>query len=612
MCLISSASAKAAIASSDAKPFFTGRPRDRPNRKQSDGVGMARRLADTHRKLSKEWHPTRNEGLTPRDVNAGSSKKVWWQCPIDIRHVWQTMVANRTKTNATGCPFCSGHRVTADRTLAALHPELAAEWHPTKNGELTPSDVAARSGKKMWWVCDAGPDHVWRTQVFHRTRNGSGCPCCAGRQASVTNSLAALHPELAAQWHPEKNGSLRPEDVPAGSQRKVWWTCDEGPDHHWQAQVNSRVRLGVGCPFCAGRRASVTNSLAKLYPHIALQLDPDRNGDLRPEDIPVGSHRQVWWRCSAGPDHQWQTLVSSRTSRDSGCPFCSRHRVSVTNSLAELYPEIAAEWHPTKNGDLTPEDVVPGSNRSIWWRCAADPGHEWQTKPSSRTAAGSGCPFCAGKLVTPERTLATLFPVVAALWHPERNAGLTPDDVAAHSNRRVWWRCELGPDHEWEGNINLQVKNVNSCPFCSGFRVSKTNSLATLYPAIAKHWCTERNRDLRPQQVTARTKRKIWWRCPKGPDHVWQTTVYYRTQRSSSCPFCTGRRVSVTNSLKTLFPKVAREWDTERNGDLTPGDVLAAANQRYWWRCALGHVWQAAVRDRTAKRRGCPQCARGW
>ena len=55
------------------------------------------------------------------------------------------------------------------------------------------------------------------------------CPCCCGRQVSVTNSLATVAPEIAAQWHPTLNGTTTPNDVVSQSGQKVWWKCPEGP-----------------------------------------------------------------------------------------------------------------------------------------------------------------------------------------------------------------------------------------------------------------------------------------------------------------------------------------------------------------------------------------------
>jgi len=49
--------------------------------------------------------------------------------------------------------------------LSITHPELAAEWHPTKNGELSPEKVVGRSAEKVWWKCQKGPDHEWQANL---------------------------------------------------------------------------------------------------------------------------------------------------------------------------------------------------------------------------------------------------------------------------------------------------------------------------------------------------------------------------------------------------------------------------------------------------------------
>jgi len=71
------------------------------------------------------------------------------------------------------------------------------------------------------------------------------------------------------------------------------------------------------------------------------------------------------------------------------------HRASLDGAtifLASTDPEIAGEFHPEKNGDLTPETVRPASNSLYWWMCSK--GHEWQATAASRTRADGGCPGC--------------------------------------------------------------------------------------------------------------------------------------------------------------------------------------------------------------------------
>ena len=134
-------------------------------------------------------------------------------------------------------------------SLASQYPDLATEWHPTRN-DKTPETVAAGSSKKAWWKCSKGPDHEWEATLNHRISSGSGCPFCAGQQVSVTNSLTSQFPELAAEWHPTKNGDLTPDKVVAGSNKKAWWKCSKGPDHEWEAVLSGRTSGGRGCPLC--------------------------------------------------------------------------------------------------------------------------------------------------------------------------------------------------------------------------------------------------------------------------------------------------------------------------------------------------------------------------
>ena len=170
----------------------------------------------------------------------------------------------------------SERKSVAGKTVADF-PELVAQWHPTKNGEVTPDQVAAGSSKKVWWKCPEGPDHEWHAVTSSRTR-GNKCPACRGSQVSVTNSLVSLFPEIAAQWHPTKNGALRVDQVVAGSGKRVWWKCPKGPDHEWQTTPAERThqRGETGCPACSGRKVSCTNSLAARFPKIALQWHPQK------------------------------------------------------------------------------------------------------------------------------------------------------------------------------------------------------------------------------------------------------------------------------------------------------------------------------------------------
>src|SRR5437762_2142862 len=82
------------------------------------------------------------------------------------------------------------------KTLSDLFPEVAKEWHPTRNGAIRPDSISPFSKKKVWWQCAEHPQHVWDAVIGNRTGRKSRCPFCAGRRADRTNSLAALRPDL--------------------------------------------------------------------------------------------------------------------------------------------------------------------------------------------------------------------------------------------------------------------------------------------------------------------------------------------------------------------------------------------------------------------------------
>ena len=65
-------------------------------------------------------------------------------------------------------------------------------------------------------------------------------------------NLLSLFPDIAKQWHPTKNGDLRPEDFTAHSNKKIWLKCPKGDDHEWEAVISNRT-IGTGCPLCMDR-----------------------------------------------------------------------------------------------------------------------------------------------------------------------------------------------------------------------------------------------------------------------------------------------------------------------------------------------------------------------
>lgn len=202
--------------------------------------------------LVEEWHPTKNIDYDVNEVTKGQGYKTWWRCR-EHGHEWKASINQRVR--GTGCPYCSGKKILQGfNDLATTHPHLAKQWHPTKNGDLTPRDVSRGKGMRVWWQCEEG--HVWSASIKQRaTAEPTDCPICYGRRSLVIsqgfNDLETTHPHLAKQWHPTKNEGLTPQQVSFGMGRKVWWQCECGCE--WPARILSRHQ-GRGCPDCGMRR----------------------------------------------------------------------------------------------------------------------------------------------------------------------------------------------------------------------------------------------------------------------------------------------------------------------------------------------------------------------
>ena len=197
-------------------------------------------------------------------------------------------------------------------------------------------------------------------------------------------------------------------------------------------------------------------------------------------------------------------------------------------------------------------------------------------------------------------SLAEVHPELVSEWS-EKNLPLTPDDITFGSNKKVWWKGTCG--HEWQTSVKAR-SNGEKCPICSGARViAGINDLATLEPLLVKQW-SKKNK-IKPTEVSIGSHKKVIWRCKKG--HEWEAAVKSRTINKTGCPYCSHNKIlEGFNDLASVCPDVAEEW-SDRNLPLTPNMVTAFSNKKVWWKCKLGHEWNALISTRSYGSK-CPYC----
>ena len=609
-------------------------------------------LATINPKLAKEWNYAQNSDLTPEDFTANSHQTVWWKC--NKGHEWQAAIYSRNA--GYGCPYCAGRTVVKGKNdLATLNPKLLEEWNYDKNGDLSPENFTANSGKKIWWKCSEG--HEWQATIGDRN-NGRGCPICSNQKVLKDyNDLATINPILASEWNYEQNGELKPEGFTANSGKKVWWKCDKG--HEWQATIASRNK-GRACPYCVGLKVvKGVNDLATINPILASEWNYKRNGDLKPENYMAGSNHAVWWKCKKG--HEWQATIVNR-NKGRSCPICTSERntsfpeyaiayylkkynIEVLHTYKEKGYEldiyiptlkIAIEYdgyfyHKNK----TKKDLEKNSN------CKKDGIRLYRIREGLPLLNDSSIDYFVDKnqknlaeviqkvlseiigtnvdvdlkrdaieienlreYTEKENSLLYTNPYLAQEWNYEKNGSLRPEHMLANSSKKVWWKCEKG--HEWQAIIASR-NTGGGCPICINRKILKGyNDLKTLNPQLASEWNYEKNGDLKPEDFASNSGKKVWWKCDKG--HEWQATIDSRNN-GVGCPYCAGQKVvKGVNDLATVNPKLAGEWNCEKNGDLKPEDFMVGSNKKVWWKCSKGHEWQATIKHRN-KGTGCPYCS---
>ena len=321
-------------------------------------------LANAFPELAKEWHPTKNGGLTAFDVSPGSGRKVWWQCAVASDHVWDATISNRS--SGKGCPYCNNRRPSKDINLEALYPDVAAEWHPTKNGELGPRDFRPKSHKRVWWQCRKNQDHVWDATIANRTNRLAGCPFCQSAtsvpELRVYTELKALFPETETRRKIsgiECDIHLPQLSIAIEVDGRYWHESQHEKDLEKNQALND---LGV---FVIRFREDGLPPLSKLdinyrYPSFEIRDIKRLFRSLKKVRTLDSSHKPsldgYLSRQNYINDQEFFALLDRLPGPMPG------------KSLLAINLALSSEWHPEKNGTLRPQNVL-----ATVWRKTSNP-----------------------------------------------------------------------------------------------------------------------------------------------------------------------------------------------------------------------------------------------
>jgi very-short-patch-repair endonuclease len=552
--------------------------------------------------LVKEWHTSKNKNLTPYCVPPKSNRKVWWIC--NIGHEWNTSVSARFGSGSkkgTNCPYCSGNKLVEEKSLARTHPELCVEWNISKN-KMTPNEISYGSTIKVWWICAKG--HEWKASCNNRTR-GRNCPFCTRKKIKKEDSIAILYPQLLKEWDFTRNGEISPYQLSYGSERCVWWKCENG--HEWAARINKRTK-GQGCPKCRLYHGTSFNEQAIFYyiekvfnqvhnrkvikkGEVSFETDiyiPSINVAIE-YDGPYHSKMKQQVRDVAKNIFLKAKDIRLIRVRSRGLPkidedgafyiFEEKHQ-DIEASILRIFSYISVL--PGIRNDVNVQNMINNVDVNV----KRDSIYIYEKYLKYKD----------------EKNLSKVFPYLSREWHPTKNEDLKLNQFTEGSNINVWWICNKG--HSWKATINRRTSG-SGCPYCSGKYVTFEKSLGYINPSLAKEWHPYKNYHLSPTGLAANSNSVVWWMCEDN--HEWKASVNNRNGSNKGCPFCYGLYPTETNNLAVVNPKLSLQWHPTKNGNKTPKDFKSNSGKRVWWLCEEGHEWEAIIQSRN-RGSGCKRC----
>lgn len=311
---------------------------------------------------------------------------------------------------------------------------------------------------------------------------GWGCSCRVNRKRAkpetpsqkrdASKLFKNSESRFVKWWAHDLNLQKDWDTATVNARRVVWWRC---PDcgHEFEAKVLEMAGGYSHCRPCDERRTAQrreqeavwAKTMVSEIPELLAMWDDDADPSTTPVYVDGYKFGQYQFRCPIGhrrTDEPYQVLLRP-------CPRCMANETRNLNqelrdhgeTVSSIDPEMRAQWHPERNGKLTPEKVGPGSRREIWWR---DPvcGHEWIQSPRERDKRYRFlCPACETKL----GSMAAFYPELAEQWAPENP--LTPWHILPLQklNFTPDWICPQNPQHRWSAS-NISRVNGSECPQC--------------------------------------------------------------------------------------------------------------------------------------------------
>lgn len=414
--------------------------------------------ADNKSYLLDSWDYEKNQelGVTPKTVTTGMSKKTWWKCKNNHSY----LMAIFHKVGGAGCPICSGAiLVQGENDLLSQYPEVARDWDYDKN-PIRPEDVARHSPRRVHWKCHKC-GHEWQTAISNRTSSDfpGQCPKCINHGMSRMEMciyLAVKKHFPDAQYRAKINKTEFDVLIPS-----INFAIEYDGIYFHRNLKRKELHKDVvaqnnGLQFFRIEEVDDINT-DFLFKSNILKIHTNKNPNYLTICTLILRHMRDDFGINV------DAVVDENIVYQA---FAEMSSVITNNSLATKYPDIAKEWHPTKNGNLKPEHMDYSSHVKVWWVCGKC-GNEFQKSISGRTSVIKkqvGCAFCTGqRRRVGFNDLETLYPGIKQFWCEKENAeiGMSFEQCAPTSVKYSYWNFGNGPQLMQTRNAVVRYKKIH-------------------------------------------------------------------------------------------------------------------------------------------------------
>ena len=238
--------------------------------------------------------------------------------------------------------------------------DILGYWDYDLN-KISPSEVSYKSNKYYYFKCPDGLHESRKINICNLTvaiSNGKDYTICIGCSSIGQKIINENGKEYLDKIWSDKNTKSY-YDVYSNSTSKIWLRClndDSHPDYDLSA---SNYAKSHNCPYCAGKRVCLENSLATRYPQV-LSIWSDKN-EKSPYDYTYGTSSEVWWKCENNKHEEYKRKISQSLSYDFRCPQCGREN---------MYHPSGPD-NPSWKGGVSPEAMrIRKSKQYKDWRDA--------------------------------------------------------------------------------------------------------------------------------------------------------------------------------------------------------------------------------------------------